>query len=148
MIDTLRLVLITTPLLGFPGSGVALEDPNLKCPNGCWVWLTAEPGFMGDDWILCGPASIRDLSDSERGGDDWDDSIESLHTGPAATLHVWEDEQHSGPVFSAEAGSILRSLEGVGPSGTDFDSEISSLQLECRSPAVTQESETSPISGE
>ena len=119
------------PLLGFPGSGLSLEDPNKKCAGSCWLWITADSGFFGDDWIICGPAQLRDLSRSEREDGDWDDSIESLHTGTSATVHAWVDEHYSGTVQTFSPNSIYRSLEDTGPGGQDMDGEISSLQLEC-----------------
>jgi hypothetical protein len=102
---------------------VEITTPGLEA--GCWVQFYSDRGFKGDMATLVGPASL-DTAD-KIAGKQLKKDIDSLVTGPKATLRVYEHSMFKdrsiafGP-NSREAGLITKL--GVG-------GHIESLQLDC-----------------
>ncbi len=64
-----------------------LEDAEKQ---GCWARLYAQDGFRGDRFTLIGPVAMTNL----RGpfGQDWENKIESIETGPRAAVTLYANE--------------------------------------------------------
>ena len=102
---------------------VELTSPGLE--SGCWAQFYADRNFKGDVATLTGPASLD--SADKMTGKRLKKQIDSLVTGPKATLRVYEHSMFKdrsmafGP-NSREAGLITKL--GIG-------GDIQSLQLDC-----------------
>lgn len=107
-------------------------DPNTACGNGCWLYVTDDTGFDGEEAVFCGPLKSNNmvLKTTEAIAEDWDDRIESLHTGPLATVTAWEDDGYVGERAIYAPMTILRDLDD-----NDMDGEIGSLKIDCMAPA-------------
>ncbi|MGH8479397.1 MAG: beta/gamma crystallin domain-containing protein [Gammaproteobacteria bacterium] len=62
-------------------------EPQAK---GCWVELYSKDGFSGDRLTLVGPLDMAKM----RGpfGADWKNEVESIRTGPKATVTIFDNE--------------------------------------------------------
>ncbi len=62
-------------------------EPQAK---GCWVELYSKDGFRGDRLTLVGPLDMAKM----RGpfGADWENEVESIRTGPKATVMIFDNE--------------------------------------------------------
>ncbi len=104
---------------------VQLTDPALQ--SGCWVQFYNERNFSGDIITMTGPG---ELQSADKGtGKELKRHIDSLVTGPKATLRVYEhalfkDRAVTFGPNSREGGLITR---------LGFGGNIQSLQLECAS---------------
>lgn len=102
---------------------VELTSPGLE--SGCWAQFYTDRNFKGDVATLTGPASLD--SADKMTGKQLKKQIDSLVTGPKATLRVYEHSMFKdrsmafGP-NSREAGLITKL--GIG-------GDIQSLQLDC-----------------
>jgi len=102
---------------------VQVSTPELE--SGCWVQFYSDRGFKGDVATLAGPVQLD--SADKMSGKKLKSRIDSLVTGPRATLTVYEHSMFKdrsmafGP-NSREAGLITKL--GIG-------GDIQSLQLSC-----------------
>ena len=102
---------------------VQVSDPVLQ--SGCWAQLYDERNFAGSFITLTGAGELE--SADKGSGKELKRHIDSLVTGPKATLRVYEHAMFKdrtvafGP-NSREAGLITR---------LGFGGNIQSLQLEC-----------------
>ena len=104
---------------------VQITSPALE--SGCWVQFYDERGFKGSMATLVGPVALE--SEDKLSGRQLKRHIDSLVTGPKATLRVYEHAMFKdrSVVFgpnSREAGLLTR---------LGFGGEIQSMQLECDS---------------
>ena len=104
---------------------VQISTPELE--SGCWAQFYGERNFKGDVATLVGPISLE--SADKMNGRQLKKEIDSLVTGPKATLRVYEHAMFKdrsiafGP--NSREGGLITKL-GVG-------GHIQSLQLECTS---------------
>lgn len=102
---------------------VELTSPGLE--SGCWVQFYSDRNFKGDVATLTGPASLD--SADKMTGKQLKKQIDSLVTGPKATLRVYEHSMFKdrsmafGP--NSREGGLITKL-GIG-------GDIQSLQLDC-----------------
>lgn len=98
----------------------------------CWVHVFDDKNFdvTDDNHMICGPgkwASLRNLSGAVKVI--WGDEIESLKTGPKATVIVWGDENFAGITQTYGPGSAIPSLKASTPGLSD---NISSIEIRCQ----------------
>lgn len=102
---------------------VQISTPELE--SGCWAQFYGERNFKGDVATLVGPVSLD--SADKMNGRQLKKEIDSLVTGPKATLRVYEHAMFKdrsiafGP--NSREGGLITKL-GIG-------GQIQSLQLEC-----------------
>lgn len=102
---------------------VQISDPALQ--SGCWAQLYDERNFSGSMFTLTGSGALESVDKGS--GKELKRHIDSLVTGPKATLRVYEHAMFKdrtvafGP-NSREAGLITK---------LGFGGNIQSLQLEC-----------------
>jgi hypothetical protein len=102
---------------------VQISTPELE--SGCWAQFYGERNFKGDVATLVGPVALE--SADKLNGRQLKKEIDSLVTGPKATLRVYEHAMFKdrsvafGP--NSREGGLLTRL-GIG-------GRIESLQLEC-----------------
>ena len=104
---------------------VQLTDPALQ--SGCWVQMYDERNFAGSFITLTGPGELQSFDKDS--GKELRRRIDSLVTGPKATLRVYEralfkDRTVTFGPNSREAGLITK---------LGFGGNIQSLQLDCTS---------------
>lgn len=104
---------------------VQLTDPALQ--SGCWVQMYDERNFSGSFITLTGPGELQSFDKDS--GKELRRRIDSLVTGPKATLRVYEralfkDRTVTFGPNSREAGLITK---------LGFGGNIQSLQLDCTS---------------
>ena len=104
---------------------VQLTDPALQA--GCWVQMYDERNFAGSFITLTGPGELQSFDKDS--GKELRRRIDSLVTGPKATLRVYEralfkDRTVTFGPNSREAGLITK---------LGFGGNIQSLQLDCTS---------------
>ena len=104
---------------------VQVTTPGLEA--GCWVQFYAERNFAGDPATLVGPATVETAD--KFSGKQLKRNIDSLVTGPKATLRVYEhamfkDRSTTFGPNSREGGLITK---------LGFGGQIESLQLDCTS---------------
>ena len=104
---------------------VQLTDPALQA--GCWVQMYDERNFAGSFITLTGPGELQSFDKDS--GKELRRRIDSLVTGPKATLRVYEralfkDRTVTFGPNSREAGLITK---------LGFGGNIQSLQLDCAS---------------
>ena len=104
---------------------VQLTDPALQ--SGCWVQMYDERNFAGSFITLTGPGELQSFDKDS--GKELRRRIDSLVTGPKATLRVYEralfkDRTVTFGPNSREAGLITK---------LGFGGNIQSLQLDCAS---------------
>lgn len=102
---------------------VQVSTPGLE--NGCWAQFYSERNFKGDPATLVGPATIETADQFT--GKKLKRAIDSLVTGPKATLRVYEhamfkDRSTTFGPNSREGGLITK---------LGFGGQIESLQLDC-----------------
>ena len=102
---------------------VQLTDPALQ--SGCWVQMYDERNFAGSFITLTGPGELQSFDKDS--GKELRRRIDSLVTGPKATLRVYEralfkDRTVTFGPNSREAGLITK---------LGFGGNIQSLQLDC-----------------
>ena len=112
---------------GAPGVLLFLRDiwPREK-KAGCWAQFYDERNFQGDILTIAGPMQI-DTTD-KAGGRQLRRSIDSLTTGPKATLTVFEHKlfKDKSVVFgpNSREGGLIKKL--------GFTGRIESLKLDCK----------------
>ena len=104
---------------------VQVTTPGLEA--GCWVQFYGERNFKGDPATLVGPARIETAD--QFSGKQLKRNIDSLVTGPKATLRVYEHAMFKdrsiafGP--NSREGGLITKL--------GFGGQIESMQLDCTS---------------
>jgi hypothetical protein len=102
---------------------IEISDPAMK--NGCWAQLYDERNFQGEMLTIAGPMQI-DTTD-KAGGRQLRRSLDSLTTGPKATLTVFERKlfKDKSVVFgpNSREGGLIKKL--------GFTGSIESLKLDC-----------------
>ncbi len=104
---------------------IQVSSPGLEA--GCWVQFYQERYFAGDPATVVGPATIE--SADEASGKQLKRDIDSLVTGPKATLRVYQHAMFKdrsitfGP--NSREGGLITKL--------GFGGRIQSLQLDCAS---------------
>ncbi len=102
---------------------VLVSTPGLEA--GCWAQLYSERNFAGGPATLVGPVSLETAD--QFSGKQLKRTIDSLVTGPKATLRVYEHAMFKdrsitfGP--NSREGGLITKL--------GFGGEIQSLQLDC-----------------
>lgn len=102
---------------------VQVSTPGLEA--GCWVQLYSERNFRGDPATLVGPVALE--SADKFTGKQLKREIDSLVTGPKATLRVYEHAMFKdrsitfGP--NSREGGLITKL--------GFGGQIQSMQLDC-----------------
>ncbi|MGH8470245.1 MAG: beta/gamma crystallin domain-containing protein [Gammaproteobacteria bacterium] len=95
-------------------------DPQAK---GCWVNLYSEDDFRGDRLTLVGPLDMATM----RGpfGADWENEVESIKTGPKATVTIFDN------VNFAERSERVESNKEIGDLDKLFRDSFRSMQVAC-----------------
>lgn len=102
---------------------VEISDPAMK--SGCWAQLYEHRNFEGDMFTIVGPMQID--SADKKAGRQFRRNLESLVTGPKATLTVFERQLFKdksvkfGP--NSKEGGLVKKL--------GFSGSIQSLTLDC-----------------
>ncbi len=102
---------------------VQLSDPALQ--SGCWAQMYDERNFSGNFITLAGSGEIQ--SADKGSGKELKRHIDSLVTGPKATLRVYEHAMFKDRMVSFGPNSRERGLI----TKLGFGGNIQSLQLEC-----------------
>jgi Beta/Gamma crystallin len=97
-------------------------DPQAK---GCWVEMYSKDDFQGDALTLVGPLDMATM----RGpfGYDWENEIESLKTGPKATITIYDNENF---VERSERVGPSKEIENLDDRMELFDS-FRSMKIDC-----------------
>jgi hypothetical protein len=93
--------------------------------QGCWMRLYDQDNFQGDRFTLVGPVAMANL----RGpfGQDWENKIESIETGPKGAVTIYDAEEFRGK--SAQIGPDKRVPDFTEKTGL-FDN-FKSLRIDC-----------------
>jgi hypothetical protein len=78
----------TAPLFVLIPVELAGKDATMK--SGCWAKVYDGENFTGDNLTVVGPVSLSDMSGPF--GLNWDDKVNSIETGPKATVTVFDNE--------------------------------------------------------
>ena len=103
----MALLLFLLPACGAP----------LPAASPCWIQVFAEPGFSpaADHDIFFGPAEwteLRHLPQARRA--DWGGGVQSLLSGPAATVVLWPQPDFSGPAMKIQPGEAVDCVRRLG----------------------------------
>jgi len=82
-------------------------DPQAK---GCWVEMYSKDNFQGDILKLVGPLDMADMQGPF--GHDWENEIESLKTGPRATIRIYDNENFKEHSEWVGPGKEVENLDG------------------------------------
>lgn len=63
-------------------------DPEAK---GCWVEMYSQENFGGEELTLVGPVDMAKMEGPF--GFDWENEVESIKTGPKATITIYDNEK-------------------------------------------------------
>ena len=97
-------------------------DPQAK---GCWVEMYSKDNFQGDALTLVGPLDMATM----RGpfGFDWENEVESIKTGPKATITIYDNENF---VERSEWVGPSKEIENLDDRMELFDS-FRSMKVDC-----------------
>jgi hypothetical protein len=108
---------------------VTCEDPNAVSappPGSCWVEFYDEPTLEGDKVRFEGAQAIQKLAEHDyANGDNLNDDIRGVRTGPAARVELFGDANFKGDVYRIYEGSS----ESIAKKG--FGEEASSAKVTC-----------------
>jgi len=93
--------------------------------KGCWVEMYSKDDFQGPALTLVGPLDMATM----RGpfGFDWENEIESIKTGPKATITIYDNENF---VERSEAVGPSKEIEDLDDRMELFDS-FRSMKVDC-----------------
>ncbi len=97
-------------------------DPQAK---GCWVEMYSKDNFQGDTLKLVGPIDLADMQGPF--GHDWENEIESLKTGPRATISIYDNENFKEHSEWVGPGKEVENLDGR----MELFDSFRSMKVEC-----------------
>ena len=95
----------------------------MPSPEGCYVRVWDQPGFLGTSDFINGPRRYEDLRELP-GNRAWRNRIKSLHLGPNAAAIVFSEEKFRG------RNALLIADNGTGRFPT-IPAPIQSLDIRC-----------------
>lgn len=99
---------------------------NSAIKKGCWTRIYDRENYVGDSLTVIGPAALADMTGPY--GLNWDDRVNSIETGPNATVMVYDNEDFRDPVAQFKPGQRVPDLS----KRLGFFDEFASIRVECK----------------
>lgn len=105
---------------------IDVAGTNSAIKKGCWTRIYDRENYVGDSLTVIGPAALVDMTGPY--GLNWDDRVNSIETGPNATVMVYDNEDFRDPVAQFKPGQRVPDLS----KRLGFFDEFASIRVDCK----------------